>query len=98
LGNLDSDTYAIEDGIVEIGDYAFYGHRDLESVTIPDSVGVFGKSCFEECLKLVIRCSEGSRAHEYVQAMLDQTANADDPRAQRYNEKFGIKLELMVKG
>ena len=39
-------SITIEDGIENVGDYAFYGFSALESVTLPASVTTIGKSAF----------------------------------------------------
>ena len=45
-------TYNIPDGVIKIGDSAFYACSSLTSVTIPDSVTVIGKQAFSGCTKL----------------------------------------------
>ena len=39
-------SITIEDGLENVGDYAFYGFSALESVTLPASVTAIGKSAF----------------------------------------------------
>ncbi|MBQ3078251.1 MAG: leucine-rich repeat protein [Clostridia bacterium] len=42
----------LEDGITEVGSYAFYWCRSLESVTLPDSVTRIGEGAFVDCSRL----------------------------------------------
>ena len=42
----------IEDGVTNIGSYAFYGCESLTSITIPDSVTSIGESAFDGCTGL----------------------------------------------
>nr|AGS54224.1 hypothetical protein [uncultured bacterium contig00107] len=57
---------AIPDGVTGIDDRAFYDCKNLESVTIPDSVTNMINS-FDRCFKIVIRCGENSYAHKYAE-------------------------------
>lgn len=45
-------SVVIEDGITNIGEYAFFKSDDLTSVTIPDSVVQIGEEAFGECENL----------------------------------------------
>ena len=45
-------TYNIPDGVIKIGDNAFYACSSLTSVTIPDSVTEIGSQAFSGCTKL----------------------------------------------
>ena len=45
-------TVTVESGVTSIGDYAFCGCADLESVALADSVEKIGKDAFELCKKL----------------------------------------------
>ena len=45
-------TVVIENGVTNIGDYAFYGHINLKSVTMPNSVESIGINAFFMCMKL----------------------------------------------
>lgn len=49
-GNISS--IVIENGVTNIGDYAFWNCRALTSVTIPDSVTSVGNSAFQNCTSL----------------------------------------------
>ena len=42
----------LEDGITEIGEYAFYGCSGITSILIPDSVKVIERAAFADCIKL----------------------------------------------
>lgn len=46
------ENYTIPDGVVEIGEKAFYKVWGLKSVTIPDSVKVIGAHAFDDCSNL----------------------------------------------
>lgn len=48
----ESSSYEIPQGILEIGDYAFYGCTSLTDITIPDSVTSIGDFAFSYCDKL----------------------------------------------
>lgn len=51
--NRDSiKTVVIENGVTTIGSYAFYGYKNMASVTLPDSVTVIGKNAFYNCRSL----------------------------------------------
>lgn len=45
----DIKSVVMEEGVTDIGDYAFSGCGNLTSVTIPDSVTQIGASAFENC-------------------------------------------------
>ena len=46
---LEMASYTIPDGILVIGDEAFYGNEFLTSITIPDSVVFIGEGAFQYC-------------------------------------------------
>lgn len=48
------NVVAFENGITNIGNYAFYGYSNLMSVTIPSSVTAIGKYAFYNCSGLVL--------------------------------------------
>lgn len=48
----DVSEYSLPQGILEIGDYAFYDHGQLTTVIIPDSVTSIGVSAFADCDQL----------------------------------------------
>ena len=51
--NRDSiKTVVIENGVTTIGNYTFYGYKNMASVTLPDSVTVIGKNAFDTCRSL----------------------------------------------
>lgn len=56
----------IENGINSIGDYAFYGCKDLESITIPESVNSIGNNTFYGCNSFVIYGYSHSYAEKYA--------------------------------
>ncbi len=43
------ENLVIPDGVTKIGDYAFYGYKNLKSVCLPDSVISIGKEAFLLC-------------------------------------------------
>ena len=45
-------TIVIEDGVTSIGNYAFYGLYQLNSVSISESVAIIGESAFNDCIAL----------------------------------------------
>ncbi|MBQ3001784.1 MAG: leucine-rich repeat protein, partial [Bacilli bacterium] len=57
MKNNSSQYYQIEeieipDSIINIGDYVFYGCKNLINITISDSVETIGNSAFEGCINL----------------------------------------------
>ena len=46
------DSVVIDNGVTNIGDYAFYGCSKLSEISIPDKVTKIGDSAFEGCDKL----------------------------------------------
>ncbi len=42
----------IGEGVTSVGSSAFYGHPELVSVELPDSLEFIGKSAFENCVSL----------------------------------------------
>ncbi len=49
---LKNATIPSDGSVTKIGDYAFYGHTDLTSITIPDSVTSIGDYAFRGCTSL----------------------------------------------
>jgi uncharacterized protein YjdB len=62
----------VSEGVTSIGSYAFgaensWGYKNLQSVTLPDSVEEIGTSAFGNCSDdFVIICPKGSVAEEYA--------------------------------
>lgn len=56
----------IPSGATTIGDDAFADCTSLKSITIPSSVTSVGDNAFGGCDNLVIKCAEGSAAHDYA--------------------------------
>lgn len=58
IGNFSFDkaiNVTIEpEGVTTINDYAFFGNKSLESITIPESVTSIGKSAFYDCEALAV--------------------------------------------
>ncbi|MCM1224848.1 MAG: leucine-rich repeat domain-containing protein [Lachnospiraceae bacterium] len=48
-GEQASGDVVIPDGVVKIGDYAFFGCDNMTNITIPDSVTEIGSVVFREC-------------------------------------------------
>lgn len=46
-------SVVISDGVVSIGDYAFYNCENISSIVIPDSVTSIGKHAFDGCSSLI---------------------------------------------
>ena len=46
------NTVAVPDGVIRIGNHAFYAMRNLTSVTLPNSVTSMGHSAFDNCHNL----------------------------------------------
>lgn len=55
-------SVTIPDGIVQIGERAFSGCRDITQFTIPDSVKSIGKDAFYACIKLKVITFKGTKA------------------------------------
>lgn len=47
-----SADVVVPDGVIAIGDKAFYGCRFIKSIVVPDSVEKFGYSVFGDCISL----------------------------------------------
>ncbi len=45
----DITSVVVEDGVTTIGDYVFYGCRQMTSVTLPDSITSIGRYAFANC-------------------------------------------------
>lgn len=59
------DAYEIPAGTVEIGDYAFAGCEQLQSITIPESVTSIAASAFWNCDKPCFYAAADSHAEQY---------------------------------
>jgi hypothetical protein len=58
-------AYIIQDGVMSIGSYAFYGCTGLTAVTVPDTVTSIGDSAFEGCTGLTtVDVAEGNPRYE----------------------------------
>ena len=55
-------SVTIPDGIVQIGERAFSGCRDMTQFTIPDSVKSIGRDAFYACIKLKVITFKGTKA------------------------------------
>ena len=49
---LDSKYSYLHDGIKKIGDYAFCGCKNLESIVLPDGLEYIGEGAFMHCVKI----------------------------------------------
>jgi hypothetical protein len=43
------ETITIEEGIMRIGNYAFYNHTTFIEISLPESLKTIGNSAFEDC-------------------------------------------------
>ena len=50
--NREGDAYDIPDGIIAVGDYAFYQNRNLRVLTLPESLHTIGEYAFNDCSHL----------------------------------------------
>jgi len=64
--NDNIETVYIEDGVTDIGKFAFWFCRNLKRITIPESVTSIGEKAFIFCEKLTIHAPEGSYAQTYA--------------------------------
>ncbi len=60
------ENVSIPSGVTQIGDDAFADCSSLKSVVIPPNVTSIGDNAFGGCDNLVIKCAEGSAAHNYA--------------------------------
>ncbi|MBQ7653708.1 MAG: leucine-rich repeat protein [Clostridia bacterium] len=61
-----SGAYSVKSGTVCLADYAFDGCKDLEKVTVPDSVKNIGEGSFAGCSKATVFCNTDTAAHKYA--------------------------------
>lgn len=61
-------SVSIPSGTQEISDEAFAQCTSLRTVTIPSSVTTISDNAFDGCESLIIRCEEGSAAHDFATA------------------------------
>ena len=67
--NYTFKSVIISDGIEEIDWFAFYNCKELEAITIPQSVRKIGYSAFEGCNKqFTVYCAAGSFAESYAKS------------------------------
>lgn len=59
-------TILIQQGISQIGEWAFYGCTNLESIFIPESVSLIENAAFYNCLNITIHAPVGSYAAQYA--------------------------------
>ena len=64
--NDNIETVYIEDGVTEIGKFAFWFCRNLKTITIPESVTSIGEKAFIFCEKLTISAPADSYAQAYA--------------------------------
>lgn len=50
--NREGDAYDIPDGIIAVGDYAFYQNLNLRVLTLPESLHTIGEYAFNDCSHL----------------------------------------------
>ena len=50
--SLDGESYTVSNGVREIGNYAFKGCGDLESIILPEGLVSIGYSAFDGCVSL----------------------------------------------
>lgn len=63
--NLQFTRVILGDEVETIGDYAFRGCSDLQSIYLPPSVKAIGTGAFDGCGQLVVACHAGSAAEAY---------------------------------
>lgn len=66
LSQEDIRTVTIADGVVRLGQNAFYNLKQLSTVSIPASITEISDACFELCSNLVIHAPAGSYAETYA--------------------------------
>ena len=66
-GNKKAVTSAVlEEGITDIGDWAFCYCSSLTSITLPDSLTSIGNYAFNNCSNLILTVSPDSYAEQYA--------------------------------
>ncbi len=107
--NLKAEKVVIGSGITSIGDNAFFGYKNLKSVTIPSTVTKIGKQAFYNCDNLksvtipksVTTIGNIAFGYKYKSSTSNQkitgfTVQAyDGSAAEKYAKKYSFKLVKM---
>ena len=56
----------LEEGITNIGNYAFFDCTSLTSITLPDSVTEISDTAFDKCPNLILKVYPDSYAEQYA--------------------------------
>ena len=76
VGRNNNISVTIEDGVTNIGKYAFYGCTGLTSITIPDKVASIGDLAFQDCSGLTEITFKGDAPTIADDAFTNVTATA----------------------
>lgn len=74
---LGSSNYIVPNGVKKVGDYAFTGCNQLESITFSDDVIMVGKYAFQNCHKLT-SVKIGSGVSSMSETAFEGCANLDE--------------------
>jgi len=96
---LTDTTLEIQEGVTNIGDYAFAGCNSLTSVTIPNSISYIGSYTFADCSSLTsITCLKLNPASFYllenIQANRTIVVTFKDVNTGMDDLKTGIKIRI----
>ena len=86
--NCESNTYSIPNGVVEIGDYAFFENQNIDKIVFSNTVQIIGKEAFYACYFLK-ECELSSNLKLIKNASFSCTSDLERITLPKSLEKIG---------